>query len=186
MDAGGPPRARSGIALLAGLQAGIGAVLVMLGWLSFASLWYHRSIWSVANLLGSAVYGESALRPGFGRGSLFGLAVYLGLYSALGALFAAAVSGRLLRLRPALLGILWGVGCYYLLFGFVWERLDPLIPLYTHDGPMLVGHVLYGALLGRFPRYLQALASPPEPAALPAGEASSAGPQNISEYPELP
>jgi hypothetical protein len=47
-----------------------------------------------------------------------------------------------------------GLGWYYLSFAILWHNINPLIPLYTHSGPMMAGHALYGGLLGRFPRYL--------------------------------
>jgi hypothetical protein len=49
----------------------------------------------------------------------------------------------------------------------MWKGLNPLMTLYTHDRPMFMGHVIYGGLLGRFPRYLEGLSGEtmPPPAA---------------------
>ena len=57
-------------------------------------------------------------------------------------------------LRITLIGVLVGLGWYYLSFAILWRNINPLITLYTHRGPMMAGHALYGGLLGRFPRYL--------------------------------
>jgi len=65
-----------------------------------------------------------------------------------------------------LTGVLVGLGWYYLSYALVWRNLNPLITLYTHGGPMMAGHILYGGFLGRFPYYLAMLA--------PAGPAPDA------------
>ena len=51
---------------LAGIQAGVGGALVLLGYLALDSAWHRRSIWLVPNLLASTFYGESAYQPRFG------------------------------------------------------------------------------------------------------------------------
>ena len=160
MDAGDRPQVLPGMTLLAGLEAGMAGVVLMLGWLSLASLWNRHPAWTTVRLMATNFYGESALHAGFGRIWLAGIAVYLALYSALGALFALGLQGRVPRLRPAVAGVVWGLAWYYILFGIAWKQLNPLITLYTHDSPMLVGHILYGALLGRYPRYLRRLLAP--------------------------
>jgi len=149
---------RQAHSLLAGLEAGIVAALLLLGWLALASAWYRRSIWTTANIMATTFYGEAALSPGFSSRTLAGVALYLVLYGIVGALFGLAVPIRAAGLRMTLVGVLAGLGWYYLAFALLWRNLNPLIPLYTHNGPMLLGHVFYGGLLGRFPRYLDALA----------------------------
>jgi len=142
--------------LLAGLQAGVIAVLALLGWLALASSWYRRSIWTSANIMATTFYGEVALRQRFTFRTLGGLALYVVVYGIIGALFGLALESRGGSARVVLLGVLVGLGWYYLSFSLLWRTLNPLITLYTHRGPMLAGHLLYGAMLGRFPRYLHA------------------------------
>jgi hypothetical protein len=173
MQTGDKPQPVRGTTLLAGLEAGMAAVLVMLAWLAFASIWYRHSAWTTINLMGSVFYGESALEPRLGRASLTGLAAYLLLYSILGSLFALVVEGRMPRLRKSLLGVVWGLAWYYLLFGLIWKQVAPLVLLYTHDSPMMVGHLLYGVLLGRYPRYIGLLGSPEVQEAEPVKEPES-------------
>ena len=137
------------------------AVLVMLLWLGLASLWFRHSFWTTANIMATGFYGASALGRGLSWSSAPGIAVYLIAYSLFGALFAVVMRGFHSRARLVLIGILAGAAWYYLCFGLLWIRLNPRVALYTHDRRMLWGHMLYGALLGRFPLYQARLAGPP-------------------------
>ncbi len=141
--------------MLAGLEAGIIATLALLGWLALASAWYRRSIWTTANIMATTFYGEAALGGMFTSRTVAGLALYLVIYGSVGAVFGLALASRSAGTRVALIGVLAGLGWYYLSFTLFWRNMNPLIPLYTHRGPMIVGHALYGGLLGRFPHYLR-------------------------------
>src|SRR3984957_5114393 len=162
-DGGKAHQNREAHCLLAGLEAGIVAALILLGWLALASAWYRRSIWTTANIMATTFYGAGALTPRFSSRTLAGLALYLVLYGIIGALFGLAVPNRTAGLRMTLTGVLVGLGWYYLSYALVWRNLNPLITLYTHGGPMMAGHGLYGGFLGRFPHYLSTLA-PGDPA----------------------
>jgi hypothetical protein len=160
MDADDAPgKARPLDALLAGLQSGMFGALATLGWLGVASMYYRRSFWAVANLLASTMHGESALRWGFGATTVTGMALFLLIYSVLGALFGLLLRDRTTRTRTALIGVIFALGWYYLSFGSVWKAVNPLVPLYVQDRPMLAGHLIYGGLLGRMPLYLRRLRS---------------------------
>ncbi|MCL5744272.1 MAG: hypothetical protein M1541_10165 [Acidobacteria bacterium] len=148
-------RTRLGGVVLVGLQSGTLAALAMLGWLALASAWYRRSIWSVPNLLASTFYGDSALRNGFTSTTVSGIALYLAIYGLFGALFGLAVQDRWRPLRITLIAVAASLAWYYLSFGLIWKAVNPLVVLYTHDTPMLIGHIIYGALLGRYPVYLK-------------------------------
>lgn len=155
-------------AAAAGFQAGTFAVLVMLAGLGLASAWYRRTFWYVANLMASTFHGDEAVRAGFSWQTLSGIALYVILYSLFGALFGVVMGDRFPRLRLALLGILCAIGWYYLWYWLLWPRLNPLIAIYTHDRPALWGHMVYGALLARYPVYLDRLRRvPPAPPAQP-------------------
>ena len=147
----------AGHGLLAGLEAGVVAALGLLAWLALTSAWYRRSIWTPANIMATTFYGEAALGGVFTSRTVAGLALYLALYGVVGALFGLALASRARSARITMIGILAGLGWYYVSFALIWRILNPLVLLYTHRGPMLAGHVLYGALLGRFPRYLKPL-----------------------------
>src|SRR5512138_3105852 len=130
MDAATPtPRAAALAALLAGLQSGMVGVLCMLGWLGVIAEWQQRSFWIPANLMASAFYGAGAIHSGFASETVSGLAIYIGLYSALGALLAVVVRNRLSRLRTFLVAMLFAIAWYYVSFRLLWKSVMPLVAL---------------------------------------------------------
>ncbi len=154
---------------LAGLQAGMAAALFMLAWLGITATWRQSSFWTAENLWASTFYGASAIRSGFSTSTLSGLALYLLVYSTLGGLFAAAVRGHIPRLQLLLVSVAVAAGWYYLSFHVIWHTVNPLVSLLHAERPTLLGHVIYGATLAGFPRYLPATAvAPVETAALAA------------------
>ena len=154
-------------ACLAGLQAGMAAALVMLAWLGLAAVWRQSSFWTAENLWASTFYGASAIRSGFSTSTLSGIALYLLVYSTLGGLFAAVVRAKLPRLTLVLAGVVVAAGWYYLSFHVIWHAINPLVSLLHAERPTLLGHVIYGAALAGFPRYLST-AAPAPPAEAPA------------------
>lgn len=143
---------------LAGIEAGTVGALILLGYLALDSAWHRRSIWTVPNLLASTFYGESAFRPGFGARTSAGLALLLLLYGTLGLLFALAVRDHGTRLRVVLAGLIYGVGWFFLSFDILWKHVNPMVQIYSPDRAMLVGHVIYGGVLGRgFPACLKSI-----------------------------
>ena len=151
-------------AFWAGLQGGMIGVLWMLAWLSVSATWQRRSFWTAENLLASAFYGDDAIRSGFAFSTISGLALYLPLYSLLGAIFATVVRDRVSPMRALLLAILYAVGWYYVSFHGIWKSVAPLVPLLHSERPMVIGHLIYGTLLGRYPEYMRPKARPePEP-----------------------
>ncbi len=139
---------------LAGMQAGMAAVLCMLGWLGVSAAWRQSSFWTAENLWASIFYGSGAIHRGFSTSTLSGLALYLLVYSTLGGLFAAIVGGKFQRLRLILIGLLVAVCWYYLSFHVIWRTVSPLVTLLHAERPTLLGHLIYGAAVAQFPRYL--------------------------------
>ena len=140
--------------LLAGLQAGMLGVLSMLVWMGVVSAFERRSFWTPENLFATAFRPDAGL-TGFGFSTLSGMALYLLLYSALGAAFAVAVTFRpLSQLRLNLLAILFGLAWYFALFQGLWKIAAPLVFFLQPTPSTMVGHLIYGALLGRFHSYL--------------------------------
>ena len=156
-DPDAPGTARALDAVLAGLQSGMFGALATLGWLGLTSMYYRRSFWAVPNLLASTMHGESALRWGFAASTFTGVSIFLVIYSVLGAIFGLVLQDRTTRARTALIGMIFALGWYYLSFGPVWKAVNPLVPLYVQDRPMIAGHLIYGGLLGRVPLYLRRL-----------------------------
>jgi len=158
------PAARTLSVPLAGLQAGMLAALWMLAWMGATSVWQRRSFWTPENLLATAFYRHAALSDRFSGQTLSGLALYLLIYSSLGLIFATVVRLRLHPGRLVVVGILAGLGWYFLSFHLLWKAANPLIPLLHAERPTLLGHVLYGAMVARFPRHV---AYSPGPATIP-------------------
>jgi hypothetical protein len=155
---------------LAGLQGGMLGVSAMLAWLGVSAAWQRRSFWTAPNLIATAFYGERAIRSGFAGRTLSGVALYLTLYSLLGAIFAVLIRDRLPRFRTVLMAAVFAVAWYFVAFQVIWRSLLPLVFLLHAARPMLLGHLIYGTFLGRYPIYLPcpALPVPPAPEPPPA------------------
>jgi hypothetical protein len=181
-----PSKTRSADALsacLAGLQAGMLGALFMLAWLGIDSSWGRRGFWNDENLFSSFFFGDDAIRSGFGVKTLPGLALFLIVYSALGCIFALALRNRFRPLRRLLAALIFALGWFYLSFHVLWKSAMPLVYLLYADRPMIIGHLIYGACLARFARYLPdekpgPSAGPENPA--PA-ESSAGGPIEHAE-----
>jgi len=162
---------------LAGLQAGMIGVCGMLAWLGASARWQSRSFWTVENLMASVFYGDAAIRTGFAFSTLSGLALFLILYSLLGAGFATAVRGRLTGLGTLLVGILFAVSWYYVWFHAIGKTAMPLVALLHSERPTLFGHVIFGCLLARFHSYLPGEGQVVTPAAPTVGSEAPAAPE---------
>ena len=161
---------------LAGLQAGMIGVLWMLAWMGVSAMWLRRSFWSSENLMASIVAGNSAIRNGFAGSTWSGIALYLLIYSLLGAAFAVLVRDRFTSLGTLLLSIFFSVGWYYLWFRWLGQMMMPLVWLLHAERATVLGHVIFGVLLTRFPMFLEGsgeqtawkTAEPAEAASVPA------------------
>jgi hypothetical protein len=139
---------------LAGLQAGTIAVLWMLAWMGLSAMWQRRSFWSAENLMASVLAGSPAIRSGFYGSTWSGIALYLLIYSLLGAIFALLVRDRFTGKGRLLVGIFYSVGWYTLFFRDLGRTLMPLVWLLHAERATVLGHVIFGALLTRFPIFL--------------------------------
>ncbi len=136
---------------LAGLESGMLAALAFLVWMGATAKYQQRSFWTSENLMASVFYGSGAIRGGLASTTFSGLALYLVLYSLLGAAFAAAMQDRLPRSRLTLAGILFGLCWYSLSFHLIWSNLAPLVTLLHVESPTMWGHAIYGAVLAQYP-----------------------------------
>lgn len=172
MDAGAE-RLRAKLKLatwLAGLEGGTVGVLWMLLWMGLSSAWQQRSFWTAENLMATAFDRNSTLAPAFTWETSAGLGLYILIYGLLGASFAMVVRDRAPRGRVMLLAVTFALAWYYFSFGWIFKSVLPLVALLHVEHATLVGHLLYGTMLGRYPIYVQRLmsAAPPEPSALPS------------------
>jgi hypothetical protein len=143
--------------ILAGLETGVLGGVGMLVLVAAYSAWRHDSVWAFPNLLASAFYGERALTPRLSPATVAGIALHVFSSGLAGVLFGLAIRGYAVRFRVFLLGLLAGVGWYYISYGLVWKAVSPLVPLYSPDRAIWAGHLLFGAVLGVFPSRLQHL-----------------------------
>jgi hypothetical protein len=166
--------------VLAGLESGMVGVLWMLVWLGVSSLWQQRSFWTPENLMATAFDRNSTLAPVFAWATCAGLALYVVIYSLLGAAFAVGVRDRVPRNRVMLLAVIFALAWYYVSFRWIFRLALPLVAMLHVEHPTLVGHLLYGTILGRYPVYFERLMGA-APAA--AGEEQDAPDGPIVERP---
>jgi hypothetical protein len=167
-------------ALLAGLQTGMLGVCFMLAWLGISAEWQRRSFWTAENLMASVFYGSESVHSGFAGRTLSGLAVYLLLYSALGAIFVLIVHRRLPARRALLASVLFAIAWYYVAFRWIFQGVLPLVALLHAERPTMIGHLIYGTFLSRYPVYLRAHRQEEAPEAAPAPESNGAAPPEAS------
>jgi hypothetical protein len=161
-------------ALLAGLEAGMVGGLWMLAWLGVSSSWQQRSFWTPENLMATAFDRNATLPPGFTFGTCQGLALYLVIYCLFGALFAVVVGNRAARPRVLLLSVTCSLAWYYFTFRWAFTMTMPLVALLHVERSTILGHLVYGAMLGRYPVYIQRLAGNAEAAPLASTAAEDA------------
>jgi hypothetical protein len=146
---------RSIEALLAGLQAGTLGTFWMLAWMGLTAVWQRRSFWAPENLIANAFHPTSEIAADFQWSTFSGLALYVFIYGALGALFAF-LTGRhaVRRARITLMALVFALAWYYFSFHLLWKTVAPAITLLDPERPTVIGHVIYGLILGRFTTYL--------------------------------
>jgi hypothetical protein len=132
----------------------------MLAWLGLSAMGQHRGFWTAEKLMASVFYGDAAIRRGFGFSTLSGVALYLLIYSLLGAGFALGVRNRFTSLGTLLLGLLFSMGWYWLWFRALGRTAMPMVWLLHPESSTVFGHVIFGASIARFPVYLPKLDHP--------------------------
>jgi hypothetical protein len=137
------------LSALAGLETGVIGGLSLLTFLCAHSALRGVSWWSYTNLLGSVVYGPSALRRGFGRATLAGLAVEILLSGFAGLVFGVCFARTRGRLMSLLLGLSCGVIWFFISFGTIFRVIGPLVPVYASQPATLLGHMIFGFVLSR-------------------------------------
>jgi hypothetical protein len=143
--------------MLAGLEAGMVGVLWMLAWLGVSSMWQQRTFWAPENLMAPAFDRNATLAPVFSWSTCAGLAVYVVIYSLLGMLFAVLLGNRVPRKRVMPVAVVFGLAWYYFSFRWTFKSALPLVALLHVEHPTLVGHLLFGTILGRYPVYFDRL-----------------------------
>jgi hypothetical protein len=153
---------------LAGLEGGTVGVLWMLAWLGVSSAWQQRSFWAPENLMATAFDRNSTLAPAFTWATCGGLALYVLIYSLLGAAFSSALRDRVPQRRVMLIAVIFAVVWYYFSFRWTFRFALPLVALLHVEHTTLVGHLLYGTILGRYPGYVHRLMNTAPPVVVEA------------------
>ena len=141
---------------LAGIHAGVLGALAMFACLMVGSMWNHRSVWLVPNLLSTTFFGGDAYRNQLVRTSWTGLALMVTLYGVLGMGWGLIVKDRRIPWL-ALYGIITGLAVYFIFYDFLWKHINPLVTLYAPDQQLQLGHMLWGLALARSPRYSRSI-----------------------------
>ena len=75
------------------------------------------------------------------------------------------IRARFTSLGTVLLGVLYSIGWYALVFRALGQTLMPLVWLLHAESSTAFGHLIFGVLIARFPAYLPAAGQPAIPAA---------------------
>jgi len=166
MDAAAKGRPANSLRLsFAGLEAGMLGALWMLAWMGLSYTLQQRSFWTPENLMATAFDRNSSLAPLFTWATCAGLALYILIYSALGAAFSGLLRDRVPQRRVMLLAVIYAVVWYYFSFRWMFKLGLPLVALLHVEHTTIVGHLLYGTMLGRYPLYVHRLMNTAPPAA---------------------
>jgi len=166
MTPGNQQRAvRLSFCILAGVEAGVLGGLAMLGWFLLSSALLHHSVWTIPNLLGSVLDDGEMLRSGFSGVTVSGLSLHFFVAGVVGILFGLVAAGIRSRRRVMFLGIITGLIWFYLSNAFIWRKLGALVWVYSSPRTLLVGHLVFGIVLGLYPIVLAAGTQPEPPPA---------------------
>ncbi len=141
---------------LTGMETGVLGGVAMCAWFLGSAALAGGSIWSIPNLAASLLYGRAVLRSGFGMPSVAGIALILVLGGIVGVLFGLAIRGHANRGRVVLLALLAALVWFYFSQAFFWNRLGILAGIQISPAASMVGHLVYGLVLGRYPGRLEA------------------------------
>jgi len=165
---------------LAGLEGGTVGVLWMLMWLGVSSVWQQRSFWAPENLMATAFDRSSTLAPDFTWATCAGLALYVLIYSVLGAAFSSGLGDRVPRRRVMLLAVIFAIAWYYFSFRWTFKLTLPLVALLHVERTTLVGHLLYGTMLGRYPVYVYRLMNTAPPVVMEMPAVQTPAPEEVA------
>lgn len=142
---------------LAGIQAGVLGVMVMLACTALGSIVDGRSVWLVPNLFASVFYGADAFQNSFVYSAWSGISLLVLFYGLIGVGWGC-VWRESEKPGLAFFGGIFGLGIYFLLFPLVWKRMSPMIALYAPERQLELGHILWGMALSKSPGYARRIA----------------------------
>lgn len=144
--------------VLAGLQAGVVAGLIMSAYLLFENLRTGRPAWHAAHLFAGALLGPRDFRPQFHAATVVGYALLLMGAGLHGLLFGLLVPPRVGMLWSANLGIPFAMFSYIAVFRGLLGHWNPLLLARGWRASMILAHFVFGAALAFYPRFYGHLA----------------------------
>ncbi len=144
-------------AVLAGLEAGmLGAVCLVLSQVLWNML-AGKAAWAVPISLVRAAFGEVVYRNGPVAAASAGVALQLFGGGLVGIFFGLTQRLGWASRRTVLLGLVYGLGWYYLAYEVLLRRvgLGPYAALPRLS--LMPGHVVFGCVLATYPRFLRSL-----------------------------
>lgn len=170
--------------VLAGIDTGAAAALLVLLWFAVHSRLLREPWWAKFNLAAAPVFGDRVYYMGPGVATLVGAALLFLVYSLL-AIVYALLAGDRGPFRAFLLGAAW-MACWHVFAQrWVWPRLDPSASPYFPLAATAPAHAAAAILLARLPSRLRSLralaghqADPMRPPPAPPVSASGGPPSN--------
>jgi len=139
---------KSMLDLVVGIEVGVIAALLTLGWFALFSPIIGDPWWMIPNLLASHFYSDNQVRSGAGIVTLVGSAVHTILFGLIGAVNGVfSPGGRLFGLG---LAIVWYGLCYF----FLWKKWAPLLLVHGSQPILMTGWFLLGSTLGWHPWFV--------------------------------
>ena len=142
---------------LAGLEAGILGGLCLLLWQALGSLLAGQDVWSGPVRLVTAAFGRRVYRDGLVTAASAGVALQLVGGGLVGVLFGLTLRAAWASRRVVLLGLVYGLGWYYLAYEVLLRRLGSGPYSFAPRQSLMLAHLVFGLVLASCPRFLHSL-----------------------------
>ncbi len=147
--------------MLAGVETGVVAGVCLIGWQAAGSMLAGLDSWEITLRLASAAFGPRVSAHGFAIGVIVGAALQLFAAGLVGALFGLTVRDSWAARRVMLLGLLFGLGWYYVGYEILLKDFGLGPYVIAPRRSLVLAHLLFGLILGRYPRFLASLEPDP-------------------------
>jgi len=142
---------------LAGLETGVLGVVCLLLWQVLGSLLTGQPAWGVSTRLVTAAFGRGVHRDGLVAAASAGVALQLFGGGLVGILFGLSQRTAWASRRVVLLGLVYGLGWYYLAYEVILRRIGqgPYSALPRRS--LMAAHLVFGLALAAYPHFLRSL-----------------------------
>lgn len=170
--------------LLAGLEAGVAAAVVMAGYMLVENALFEASPWHAPRLFSLILLGSGATYTSPALLTVVGYSLLLAVSGAQGLLFGLMVPPGVGSIWSANFAVVLSLGWYLLVLRSMVAAWSPYL-LFRFSQPwLLLGYFLFGAFFGLYPR-LHYRISRPVPAAEPAPAPPPAEPAEAEKVPPM-